>query len=581
MAASWSVLRTTTILIIIINGVLPFTNVNFQGVISYFGWNSINLVVMNPNLIQYDFKSLMRNLSKNGVQMGLLRDIGGIKTNTNNVILSSTLSELEYILPKLKGHKHFSTLVITSLSLEICSPLLTGIKTTTSFFLSTNKGHQQINAIQTFMRKATFLSHEVSLSSNQPPFYKINFDFQGLTLHTVTLPWLPYCFLYNCSEETGLCEVDGTVVRVIQSLGNMYNFSLTAAKEPSGIWGVHPVEGSSWYDEEPVYRGVLKAVFDEISDIPLSIWAIDVSRGQKMENFQISMSTRVFLIQAKNILNVKSNEILSFTKPFSKLAWLVLGLFLPLLFLMLWLNNETMVPLASQITIMVSWFFFIAIHAYYAGALIMFFSSTLQLPFSTFAESLKAYPTWNSVSMQGHTKTTYSVYGSNEKLFEEGFKRAMTHTEYIGKDLKEVLEVKLRMPGTFYFVNKQNIMTELAVNHPGLKDNFVMIPADGRDIGTLALPRTSNLVPMFNEGIVRLRESGTLRKINEDFTNMAHAIGETEQVSAINIEQTSLIFICMGCAIALSWGVFLTELIFHFLGGKRVMWRRVAKARKK
>ena len=522
MAAAWGVVTTTAVLILQMNAVLAFSDV--INVICQFGWSSINLVVMDSSLTRYDFKSVARSLSRNGVQMALLRDLGKIGTNTNNVILGSTLLELEVVLPKLKGQKHFSSLVVTSLSLDMCSPLLTKVNTTTSFFLSTNEDYNLIKAIQTFVRKTAFLSHEVIFSSHQPPFYRIVFDFQGLTLHAVTLSWLPYCFVYNCSKETGFCEVDGTAVRVTKALGNMYNFSLTAAKEPSGIWGSDPAEGSSWYDEEPVYRGMIKAAFDEISDIPISSWGVDVSRGQKMESFQISVSRRVFLIQIQNILNFKSNAILSFTKPFSKLAWVALGLFLPLLILMLWLNNRTRMLLASRITTLVSWFFFITIHAYYAGALILFFSSSLQLPFSTFKESLEAFPAWHSVYIQGDVKTIYTIFGSNDKLFVEGLERAMTNTKYIGKDLKEVLEVKLRMPGTFLFTNKPHIMTELTMNHPGLKDNFVMIPAEGREIGTLVLPRTSNLVPMFSEGILRLRESGTLKKIDEDFAEITHIV---------------------------------------------------------
>ena len=46
--------------------------------------------------------------------------------------------------------------------------------------------------------------------------------------------------------------------------------------------------------------------------------------------------------------------------------------------------------------------FFVLLHAYYRGALTMFFATELQIPFNSVEEVMKAYPDWKLKFMSGN-----------------------------------------------------------------------------------------------------------------------------------------------------------------------------------
>ena len=51
----------------------------------------------------------------------------------------------------------------------------------------------------------------------------------------------------------------------------------------------------------------------------------------------------------------------------------------------------------NSIIILSLWFFFVLIHAYYGGALTMFFANEIVPPFKNLRGVLQAFPKWNLV----------------------------------------------------------------------------------------------------------------------------------------------------------------------------------------
>ena len=49
-----------------------------------------------------------------------------------------------------------------------------------------------------------------------------------------------------------------------------------------------------------------------------------------------------------------------------------------------------------------AWFFFVLLNAFYGGALTMFFSSEIRVPFNTIEDVMKAFPTWKLLMMNGN-----------------------------------------------------------------------------------------------------------------------------------------------------------------------------------
>ncbi len=48
------------------------------------------------------------------------------------------------------------------------------------------------------------------------------------------------------------------------------------------------------------------------------------------------------------------------------------------------------------------WYFFLLLNAYYGGAMTMFFTSTVTIPFNTIRDVMRAHPEWDMIFMDGN-----------------------------------------------------------------------------------------------------------------------------------------------------------------------------------
>ena len=63
-----------------------------------------------------------------------------------------------------------------------------------------------------------------------------------------------------------------------------------------------------------------------------------------------------------------------------------------------------------MITSFSSWTFFVLLNAYYGGALTMFFTSEVTIPFNNIYDVMKAYPTWK-LKMRAGEEVRYQYKG--------------------------------------------------------------------------------------------------------------------------------------------------------------------------
>ena len=92
-------------------------------------------------------------------------------------------------------------------------------------------------------------------------------------------------------------------------------------------------------------------------------------------------------------------------RPFTPKVWKNIGitvivglalLCLPYFFIRDWDNMS-----ANSITKLSLWIFFVLIHAYYGGAMTMFFANEIVPPFKNLRDVLQAFPEWNLVFTAG------------------------------------------------------------------------------------------------------------------------------------------------------------------------------------
>ena len=65
----------------------------------------------------------------------------------------------------------------------------------------------------------------------------INYDLQGLRIESMTGTWEPYLYLYGCTDEQKHCKSEGYLADVMDTMGNMMNFTWVAHGRKDKNWG--------------------------------------------------------------------------------------------------------------------------------------------------------------------------------------------------------------------------------------------------------------------------------------------------------------------------------------------------------
>ena len=150
----------------------------------------------------------------------------------------------------------------------------------------------------------------------------------------------------------------------------------------------------------------------------------DVVEGK----YPLSLSAWSWMIERNGFLDfvpiIKENLLLSivpqqpkvdltlFIRPFRPETWhgVLVVVLLVLFVLMMSQKAISMYGTKSgyKIVILVSWISFVLINAYFGGALTMFFSSDVSLPFDTLREVLQKVPDWKLLSLKG-MDATYEI----------------------------------------------------------------------------------------------------------------------------------------------------------------------------
>ena len=93
-----------------------------------------------------------------------------------------------------------------------------------------------------------------------------------------------------------------------------------------------------------------------------------------------------------------------------------------------------------KMTSLTSWLFFVIINAYYGGALTMFFTSELTLPFNSIEDVMRSYPDWNLKFLHGNEPHFIIKAKAGDPLYSEFWKRVtISREEQTFQNLEEGL----------------------------------------------------------------------------------------------------------------------------------------------
>ena len=218
------------------------------------------------------------------------------------------------------------------------------------------------------------------------------YNLEGLHLYSTALNWAPYFTLENCNEKGRNCQLEGYLSDLMTAMGQTLNFTWTSHKPIDGSWGVRPLSGP--FNFSGVWGGAMGGVLQSQYHLSLSQWVWNIERYGLLD-FVVSCTKRMALVLTPQPPPV---DMGLFFRPFRDEAWTLVGFSICLIFITLIIPFATISfyeeTNAKTITTLTAWGFFVLINAYYGGAMTMFFSSELRIPFNGIEDVIQAYPDW-------------------------------------------------------------------------------------------------------------------------------------------------------------------------------------------
>ena len=125
---------------------------------------------------------------------------------------------------------------------------------------------------------------------------------------------------YSQLKKCNPCLVHGVLGDVLESIGNMYNFTVRFDEEPSGKWFANGISFSQSAINESISTGLLKTFFFSPTeyDCAASWWLIN---SERIEHVDISWPFRPLewsLIYNENTMDTRGGVLL---RPFQSQSW--------------------------------------------------------------------------------------------------------------------------------------------------------------------------------------------------------------------------------------------------------------------
>ena len=233
-----------------------------------------------------------------------------------------------------------------------------------------------------------------------------NYNLEGNMIYSNTLPWAPYFLMEGCDENGRNCINSGFLADFMDALGLVLNFTWVSHQPPDGSWGVTPLDGI--FNRSGTWGGAMGSVVNGEYHISLSQWVWLVGRYELLDFVSTTTSFQALALTPAP----PEIDFGLFIRPFRNEAWYGIGIVMligiviimvPYAFLSYYEHTDGYMMSSTSI-----WMFFLLVNAFYGGALTMFFTSELGIPFNTIEDVMKAYPDHKLMMMDGNQ--VYFVY---------------------------------------------------------------------------------------------------------------------------------------------------------------------------
>ena len=405
------------------------------------------------------------------------------------------------------------------------------------------------------------------------------YDMEEMHIPCLTLSWSPYVAVSKCDPDSGQnCNSVGYLPELLNLVGKQLNFTWHCDAEPSGNWGVIPVSGPS--NVSGVYEGIVGRVASGEYQFSLCQWLNMYARIGLFDFVCIGRGTQYLMVLVPKLPEYDSSL---FTRPFTDDVWCMIGLVNVVIILCLivsWRFSRLGFgkPKTSfRFVKSIAWLTYMLFIIYYGGALKMFFTTEVTVPFETQRQIMLAYPEWKMKFRKGNEKLFYNkAETSDDIVYKEYWDRAVVEPKYVKYEtledgLQSVFEEQVAI-----HIDEGSLKHYFKNNPTSPRPKY--FPSEGEKVGEyMIVSENSPLGPILNHGFRILCENGVVDMLDTKWKgkDLSDDVNDNGSASALNKGQVMVIFVVLCTTIIISICVLLGECLFTSLKGEKRIKRHL------
>ena len=358
----------------------------------------------------------------------------------------------------------------------------------------------------------------------------------------------------------------------MEEIGKMFNFTWTCDQEPNGDWGSVPISGPS--NLNGTWGGVLGNIVNGDYAFTLSYWWNVESRLGMCDYILVGQGIKYIFTFLPQPLDYDATL---FTRPFQNDVWIVISGISIILLMGLQiaegkLGHKRHCRKSSSYRFIksVAWLAFFLFSVYYQGALTMFFTTEITIPFTTLREAALSYPEWKLRFKPGDEGFLYVLASDGDKDANEFFNRIQNFPKEAQFKTVEGGIIKLLSEKSAIFLSENEL--RLYNKYYPIKENLKVLPGywdvnglKGK-LNEIIVPYNSPLQPILSEGFQLLHESGMMTSLE------ARWVGRSITTQSIGMNtfvlkpgQVMFVFSMLSGAIIFSLFLFVIEYFTRYL----------------
>lgn len=392
-------------------------------------------------------------------------------------------------------------------------------------------------------------------------------NLEGLHIKCLTLSWAPYLSLSDCDENNKNCKSIGYFADLMNIAANHLNFTWDCDKQPENNWGIIQVSGPS--NVSGTWGGIIGDIFYGNYPLCVSSWN-NVESRIGMFDFIMSGRTRQFVL-----IYIPQNTGFDrslFTRPFKDEVWVVLGvgnvILITTYFVSYWFSRKGKALRSLRLVKSVAWLSYLLVIVYYGGALKMFFTAELKIPFESRKDVMNAYPDWDLKFRKGAERMFIdNAELGVDKVYEEYWNRAKNNLDdYRFKSLQD--GVNSIYDDQLVIHVEYNLLKQYYKNLKNEQEIPTIIPSEGDNMNiNMIVTENSPLGPILDQEFKRLCEIGIFDiKMIEWIGRDIQKGGDSKIPKALIQGQVAMIFIILLVASIIAILVLIAERVYFLLG---------------